>query len=66
MDNIPIYGCNGCKTTGGRMSCYQHGQTIFYFGELSLPVKQMTYDEEIEMVKTLDRINYGKVLVPIR
>jgi hypothetical protein len=25
MDNTPIAGCEGCKTTGGRMSCYSHG-----------------------------------------
>lgn len=25
MDNTPIYGCNGCRTTGGRMSCFTHG-----------------------------------------
>lgn len=26
MDNTPIYGCSGCDTTGGRMSCATHGQ----------------------------------------
>lgn len=27
MDNTPIYGCSGCDTTGGRMSCGTHGTT---------------------------------------
>src|SRR4029079_169590 len=25
MDNIPIQGCPGCDSTGGRMSCATHG-----------------------------------------
>jgi len=24
-DNAPVYGCDGCNTTGGRMSCPAHG-----------------------------------------
>lgn len=35
MDNKPIYECNGCKTTGGKLSCYKHGQTKFTFGGIS-------------------------------
>ena len=25
FDTTPIYGCSGCETTGGRMSCAVHG-----------------------------------------
>ena len=32
MDTTPIYGCDGCKTTGGRLSCYKHGQITFSLG----------------------------------
>jgi hypothetical protein len=24
-ENAPVYGCDGCNTTGGRMSCPIHG-----------------------------------------
>ena len=26
-DNIPIYGCNGCITSGGRSVCPEHRYT---------------------------------------
>ena len=29
MNNTPMTGCEGCKTTGGRMSCYIHGRNMF-------------------------------------
>lgn len=29
MDNLGIYGCAGCSTTGGRMSCAIHGQITY-------------------------------------
>lgn len=64
MDNTPIYGCNGCRTTGGRMSCYQHGQTTYNFGR-SVYYPQV-YGEDEALEKEISRINYGKVLVPVR
>ena len=32
MKNVPIYGCEGCNTTGGGASCPKHG-TFTYFYE---------------------------------
>ena len=29
-DNTPIYGCEGCSSTGGRMSCPTHGSNLQY------------------------------------
>jgi hypothetical protein len=31
MNNTPVYGCEGCRTTGGRMSCFIHGQFEYHF-----------------------------------
>ncbi len=28
MNNMPVYGCNGCETTGGRMACPYHGGVL--------------------------------------
>jgi len=27
--NAPVYGCELCRTTGGRMSCWKHGYKFF-------------------------------------
>lgn len=38
MDNSPIYGCNGCSTTGGRMACGTHGASrVFVVDPLNPP-----------------------------
>jgi hypothetical protein len=29
-ENTPVYGCDGCNTTGGRMSCPIHQATRLY------------------------------------
>jgi hypothetical protein len=29
-ENAPVYGCDGCNTTGGRMSCPIHQATRLY------------------------------------
>ena len=28
MGNAPVYGCEGCRRTGGRGSCYLHGRFV--------------------------------------
>ncbi len=27
-NNSPVYGCDECKTTGGRMSCFKHSSSF--------------------------------------
>ena len=60
MDNTPIYGCSGCSTTGGRMSCYQHG--VFYLRRIPKHCDchdcQNNWNEEI---KIIEESNYKSV-----
>lgn len=65
--NIPVYGCEGCNTTPGRMGCYIHGSRTWTI----VPTNKIyPYDPEfgfdIELLKAIDRANYGKMLTPIK
>lgn len=35
MSNAPVDNCPGCETTGGRLSCPEHGRQCFYHGEIA-------------------------------
>jgi len=66
MENTPIYGCTGCSTTGGRMSCYQHGYFVLNFSGVHHRCNcgmcheaNNNWDEEI---KIIENANYRTVL----
>lgn len=31
MSNTPIFGCEGCNTTGGRISCPIHEKFVYFY-----------------------------------
>ena len=75
MNNTPIYGCEGCKTTGGRMSCSTHGGQITFingieqlkddWGRSICPKHKTEFtcpDCMEEIAQEISRANYEKLL----